>query len=302
MKVYTVIVAYNGMKWIEQCLKSIVNQSEVIVVDNNSSDETLNVIKINFPNVIVLAQHENHGFGIANNIGISYAINKGADAVFLLNQDAFAQPNCILNLIKVSDNNPDFGIISPVHFNGDGSALDFTFQKITYMSKIISDLIFNKKSEEIYEFNFVNAAAWFIPKKTLLNVGGFDPIFFLYGEDVNYCQRVIYHGFKIGITINSIIFHDSKNDNYTDGQIGSDKYFRQFVNSFNIKYADVNKDIYKVDYRFKFYLIRKVILKVLMFKFKDAFVEVNKFKLINSTKIKNSIVLNRQSNSNYLDI
>ena len=302
MKVYTVIVAYNGMKWIEQCLKSIVNQSEVIVVDNNSSDETLNVIKINFPNVIVLAQHENHGFGIANNLGISYAINKGADAVFLLNQDAFAQPNCILNLIKVSDNNPDFGIISPVHFNGDGSALDFTFQKITYMSKIISDLIFNKKSEEIYEFNFVNAAAWFIPKKTLLNVGGFDPIFFLYGEDVNYCQRVIYHGFKIGITINSIIFHDSKNDNYTDGQIGSDKYFRQFVNSFNIKYADVNKDIYKVDYRFKFYLIRKVILKVLMFKFKDAFVEVNKFKLINSTKIKNSIVLNRQSNSNYLDI
>jgi GT2 family glycosyltransferase len=302
MKVYTVIVTYNGMKWIEQCLKSIVNQSEVIVVDNNSSDETLNVIKINFPNVIVLAQHENHGFGIANNIGISYAIKKGADAVFLLNQDAFAQPNCILNLIKVSDNNPDFGIISPVHFNGDGSALDFTFQKITYMSKIISDLIFNKKSEEIYEFNFVNAAAWFMPKKTFLNVGGFDPIFFLYGEDVNYCQRVIYHGFKIGITINSIIFHDSKNDNYTDGQIGSDKYFRQFVNSFNIKYADVNKDIYKVDYRFKFYLIRKVILKVFMLKFKDAFVEVNKFKLINSTKIKNSIALNRQSNSNYLDI
>lgn len=302
MKVYTVIVTFNGMKWIEQCLKSIVNQSEVIVVDNNSSDETLNIIINNFPTVVVLPQAENFGFGVANNLGISYAIKNGADAVFLLNQDAFAQPGCVFNLIEASEKNPDYGIISPVHLNGDGSALDFTFQKITYMSKIISDLIFSKRSEEIYEFNFVNAAAWFLPKKTLMTVGGFDPIFFLYGEDDNYCQRVIYHGYKIGITINSVIFHDSPNNNYAGGQVGSDKYYRQFINYFNVKYADVNKDIYKKDYRFKFYLIRKAISKVLMFQFEAAFVLYNKFKLIDSSMIKNSIILNRKSNSTYLEI
>ena len=110
MKIYSIIVTYNGMIWIEKCLKSVVDQSEVIVVDNNSSDNTLNHIKQYFPSVKILPQSENLGFGKANNIGISYALNNGAEAVFLLNQDAHVEKECIDKLVKAHIENPEFGI------------------------------------------------------------------------------------------------------------------------------------------------------------------------------------------------
>ena len=89
MKVFVIIVSYNGMKWIDKCLNSVLNQGEVVVVDNNSCDGTVDYIRMNFSLVKILSQTTNYGFGTANNIGISYAMKKGADAVFLLNQDAF---------------------------------------------------------------------------------------------------------------------------------------------------------------------------------------------------------------------
>lgn len=301
MKVITVIVTYNGINWIEKCLQSIANQSQVIVVDNNSADTTVELITKNFPQVKVLPQDKNLGFGVANNIGISHALGLGAEAVFLLNQDAYAQEKCIDNLIDICKKNPEFGIISPVHLNGDGTALDYSFQKITYMSKIISDLIFKNETDLLYENNFVNAAAWLLPKQTLLTVGGFDPLFFLYGEDDNYCQRVLYHGFKIGITTKSVIFHDSKNDNYQEGIVGSEKYFRQFINGFNVIYADVNKKFYDKIYRFKLRLLKKIMIQIVQCKFKKVPILIKKIKLIDSKATKNSVIKNRMQHHNYLE-
>lgn len=301
MKVFTVIVTYNGIKWIEQCLENIVNQSHVIVVDNNSTDTTIEIITEKFPQVQLFPQDKNWGFGVANNIGISESLKLGADAVFLLNQDAYAQEKCIDNLIAISKKNPDYGIISPVHLNGDGTALDYTFQKITYMQKIISDLIFKNETDLLYENNFVNAAAWFLPKKTLLTVGGFDPLFFLYGEDDNYCQRVIYHGLKIGVTTKAIIFHDSKNDNYEGGTIGSEKYFRQFINSINVAYADVNKNMTNKIHKLKLHLIKKIISNIFQCKFKNVSILIKKIKLIDSKAIRNSVIMNRKQHHNYLE-
>ena len=266
MKVFTIIVTYNGLKWIEKCITSVIEQSFVVVVDNNSSDNTVKIIREEFPDVILLSQDINIGFGVANNVGISYAMNKGADAIFLLNQDAYAGKDCVENLIAMSKIKTDYGIISPVHFNGNGGALDYSFQKLAYMSPLISDLITKQYSSDIYDFKFINAAAWFIPIKVFYNVGGFDPIFFMYGEDDNYSQRVQFHGFKIGVIPNAMIFHDSPNNNYQLGKFGSEKYYQQFLNNVYIKYANINKDHYKKINKFKFYLLRKLIFKASLFK------------------------------------
>lgn len=305
MKVFTIIVTYNGMKWIDKCLESVVTQSEVIIVDNNSSDDTLRFITANFPSVLVLAQTENLGFGLANNKGIEYAINNDADAVFLLNQDTFVQTNCISNLINACKANPNYGIISPIHMNGDGTAIDYTFLKVTSpfsASNLTSDLIVRKFSKSIYPLNFINAAAWFIPKRVFYTVGGFDPLFFLYGEDDNYCQRVLYHGYKIGIIPNATIFHDSNNSNYQAGVVGSEKYFRQFINSVHVKYADVNTESYKNIKKYKMYVLKKALAFLFTFKVNKCKLFLSNFRKINTLLVRKSVLTNRTEGFHYLDL
>lgn len=212
MKVFAIIVLFNGKEWIDRCVGNLFKSTislDVIVIDNGSFDGSVSYIKSNYPKVDLILSQENLGFGKANNIGIKRALEKDADFVFLLNQDAWVESNTIELLLKNHDSN--FGVTSPMHLNGSGSALDFNFSK--YLSidgclGFLSDLFLKKLKSELYEVNFVNAAAWLISRKCLDTVGGFNPAFFLYGEDDNYIHRLKYHGFKIGVLPKALIYHD----------------------------------------------------------------------------------------------
>ena len=98
-KIFIIIATFNGMKWLPKCLKSTMPYS-VIVIDNGSTDGTTDYILSNYPNVNILRQKKNIGFGQANNIGISYALKEGADYVFLLNQDAYLQKGSFDKLVQ----------------------------------------------------------------------------------------------------------------------------------------------------------------------------------------------------------
>lgn len=305
MKTYTVIVTFNGMKWINETILSVINSSKVVVVDNNSADNTVTFIKKNFPSVKIFKETVNHGFGVANNIGISYALKDKADAVFLLNQDAFIEKNCLVKLKNNATENKDYGILSPLHLNGNGREVDYNFLKITSpyrAGKLISDLILNDFRKDIYEISFINAAAWYIPKEVFLKVGGFDPLFFLYGEDDNYCQRVLYHGFKIGIIPTAKIFHDSDNNNVEFGEKGGKKYFAQVRNRMLVKYADVNKENFKKLKKYKFFILRHAFKKILSLNFFEAKVLFKKYNLIDDKAIYSSVLRNRKKSANYLSL
>ena len=201
-EIYTIIVTFNGQKWIRKCLDSLKKSSyptKIIVVDNDSSDETLQIVS-EFDDIIILKQISNLGFGKANNIGIRKAMELGFDYVFLLNQDAYIFKDSIRNLISEAEKNPDYGIISPLHFSSDEKTFDSNFK--TYFDRRIY------MENDLTKVKFVNAAAWFISKKCIKKTGLFEEWFSHYGEDRNYCNRVIFHNFKIGITEKSKIVHD----------------------------------------------------------------------------------------------
>jgi GT2 family glycosyltransferase len=242
-EVYIIIVTYNGMKWLARCLEST-KPYPVIVVDNNSTDGTIDFIKSHHPEIILFEQKENLGFGQANNIGISYALKEGADYVFLLNQDAYLGENCIKELVAVERKNQNFGILSPIHLNGQGNRLDKNFASfVLHRSNFnfYSDLILSKSLQSIYQVDFVNAAGWLVSKTCLKKVGGFDPIFFHYGEDENLCQRLKYHGFRIGICPNVFLLHDREYRSYNNDKITlqsqEEKKKERFL---KIRYADLN--------------------------------------------------------------
>lgn len=216
MTVFVVIVTYKGSQWYERCFTSL-RQSNVpvttVVVDNASQDGTIEYIREHFPEIHLIESEKNLGFGGANNIGIRYALDQGCDYCFLLNQDAWIEPDTMAELIRISQAYPEYGILSPVHLNKEKTNVEkWLLQRLddfrTTNSSLFDDLYFGRL-KDVYRTKYVNAAAWFMPRKTLETIGGFDPIFFHYGEDDNYINRVLYHGLKIGICPRLQIVHDN---------------------------------------------------------------------------------------------
>lgn len=215
--VYAIIVIYNGMKknWIQKCFDSIFNSSikiNIIAIDNVSTDESVQFIKKNYPSVELIENQSNDGFGKANNIGIKRAFEKGADYFFLLNQDAWIQERTVEVLLKNSIDHPDYGILSPIHMNGEGNLIDQGFYNCVnpYKSRYLySVLSTHKVSEElICDFDFVPAACWLLSKKIIEKIGGFNPTFYHYGEDDNYVHRIHYFSLKVGVVPSVKVYHD----------------------------------------------------------------------------------------------
>jgi GT2 family glycosyltransferase len=213
MKVFAIVVTFNGLKWIDKCLNSLLNSSiwvDVIVIDNQSADDTVSCINENFPQVHLVKTDKNLGFGKANNIGIKYALDNGADYIFLLNQDAWVNTDVLQNLIEIHQQNNEYGILSTVQLNGKGNALDYNFSLVCSVPNcpgLLSD-VYLKTEKKIYAINFVMAAMWLIPSSVVFRVGLFDPIFPHYGEDLDYIQRAASFGYKAGICPGNNGFHD----------------------------------------------------------------------------------------------
>lgn len=216
-KILAIIVTYNGMRWYERCLNSLRQSTiplDVLVIDNASSDGSADWIAEHYPEVQLLRFARNLGFGQANNIGLKRVLNEGYDFAFLLNQDAWLYANdCIEQLVNAAKEHKDYAILSALWLYGSGEYITRgSEQHMIAMQKqgndFMSDLFLKRPLLSVYETDYIGAAAWLLPRKTIEEIGGFDPIFFHRGEDDNYMQRVHFHGKKIGICPLACVCHD----------------------------------------------------------------------------------------------
>lgn len=249
--VYVIIVTYNGSRWVEKCFNSLKMSSlplQIIVVDNQSTDNTIALIRSGYPDVKVIRSEENLGFGKANNKGISEALNLGADYVFLLNQDAWIMPDTIATLVAAHEKHPEYFVLSPVHLDGTGKKLDFGFS--IYISpyhceNMVSDLILkNASPRDVYTTSFVNAAFWLISRQAIEQIGLFDPIFPHYGEDDDYMHRVIYHGGKTGICPVSFGCHDRIQELASVKKFPYEKRYKRQIVGCLITLMNINRSFY----------------------------------------------------------
>jgi len=292
------------MAWLDMCLKSCSNYP-VIVVDNASTDETVSFIETNYPNVILLKQSVNLGFGQANNIGIRYALDQGAEHVFLLNQDAYLQEGSVEALLAVQKENPNYGILSPIHLNGNGNQLDRKFSNYVAYRKnphFHSDFVLRKPLRDVYDVPFVNAAGWLLSRNLLDTIGGFDPLFYHYGEDDNYCQRALYHNFKIGIVPISFLLHDRGDRIVSKYRRGSKKHFEQIELDLKTQYANINLPSMESLQKLKSRRKRSKWRAFFEFDFQEALFFKNELSLIRKLEpqIVSSRMKNRLQGSHYL--
>lgn len=215
MKVFPIVITYKGHRWYDRCFSSLCQSTipvQTVVVDNASNDGTMEYLKEHFPEIHLIGSQENLGFGRANNIAMRYALDKGCNYVFLLNQDAWIEPDTLEQLINIAERHPEYGIIGPVQVNAEktkviGGVIQCLINPDNVNKQMFSDFVMGT-IEEVYPVAEINAAAWLLPRKTLETVGGFDPIFLHYGEDWNYLSRVLYHKLKVGLTPHIHVVHD----------------------------------------------------------------------------------------------
>lgn len=246
-QVFAIIVTYNGMQWYDRCLGSLLRTDipvKVIVIDNASSDGSTDYIRSHFPKTIVIESSENLGFAKANNIGMRYALDHGADYVLLLNQDAWlVQPDTLSKMIDISTRHPEFALFSPMQLYGSGRQIVYESKQYGARNEQhdwISDCYFGNL-QDLYEVKYICAASWLVPIRTLKTIGGFDPLFYHNGEDDNYLQRIHYHGFKAGICPLVSVCHDieGRSKEYNANTLDWRKYL--LINYCNIN-ADINLD------------------------------------------------------------
>lgn len=212
-KIWLVVVTYNAEKWIQNLGNSIKNSTvkvTTVIVDNNSSDNTIQLIESFFPDFKVITNKKNEGFGKANNLGLKMALQAEAEYVFLLNQDAKLLPNTLSHLLNVAESmdKDEYGIYSPIHLDYAGENIDpiFTNYISSNSCSFFSDILFGRKAD-IYSVQFMPAAAWLLNCSVVRKVGGFDTLFFMYGEDYDLCIRMIRYGYKVGLVPSSFACH-----------------------------------------------------------------------------------------------
>jgi GT2 family glycosyltransferase len=211
---FAVVVTWNGEDCIAKCLRSLRGSDvpvRVVVVDNASTDRTLEIVRHVCPEATVFRLRRNLGFGRANNIGLSHACDQGSEHILLINQDAYVEPDVIGGLVNLQRLHPEYGILSPLHLDGAGTNLDRLFcehlSKASSGRQLLSDALLNRHLADVYDVAFINAAVWLLSRECIERVGLFNPAFEHYGEDKEYADRVHFHGLRIGLAPGLRAFH-----------------------------------------------------------------------------------------------
>lgn len=205
MKVSIVIVTWNAARYMEGCLKSIKEQSfkdwEVIVVDNGSTDDTLNIVKGLFPQAKIIRNKENLGFCKANNQGISVA---QGDFIFTLNSDIILDKDFIEKIVKASKGLPEnIGMLGGKMARMDGKTIDSAGLILSKTRRFYDrggDEADWKQYDDNAEVFGICAGAAFYKRKMLeeirINGNYFDNDFFFLGEDFDIAWRAQLYGWK----------------------------------------------------------------------------------------------------------
>lgn len=211
MQFSIIIVNYKTPNLTLRCVESIIVTVdanipyEIIVIDNNSQDNSETLVKSKFNNVIWINNSINEGFGRANNIGIKKA--KG-EYVLLVNSDIVVLPNTIEACLQTIKVDSAIGVLGCNLLNEDGSVQKSQFSIASFTHLLNQNLLVDKFLNLIEpKQKAIMGSFMLIPKKVLNVVGLFDPDFFMYCEELELCNRILKGGYKIEQTREVSVIH-----------------------------------------------------------------------------------------------
>jgi GT2 family glycosyltransferase len=213
---WVVIPTFNRANDLLDCIDSLddarINRERVIVVDNHSQDATVQKLLTQFPEVVLIPLDENLGAAKASNIGFEYALGHGAEYILRLDSDTVVDPEFCLYLLDKAKKDPHIGVLSPkIYYYEPPDEIWFAGANkhlwhfgATHGHRHEKD---NPDNSQVREIDYVWGAAMLIKRKVLEITGGFDPDFFVYYEEVDFCLRVKELGYKLIFIPDSHVWH-----------------------------------------------------------------------------------------------
>lgn len=210
-----IIVNWNSKLLLVKCIESIITKNinfmyEIIVIDNASIDGSSEVLRLEYPNVILIKNMDNFGFSKANNIGIRKALGK---YMCFINSDVEVLDNCIDNLYIFMEENINVGMVGPKILGRDKivqrSCMGFPTLWNLFSRSMALDFIFPKTKifggqmmtywphDSIREVDVINGCFWMVRREAIEQVGPLDETFFIYAEDIDWCLRFHKSGWRV---------------------------------------------------------------------------------------------------------
>ncbi|MDA8156342.1 MAG: glycosyltransferase family 2 protein [Actinomycetota bacterium] len=225
MKLSVIIISFNTRGILRRCLALLCgtlkdSACEVIVVDNNSTDGSLEMMAAEYPEITVIRNEKNVGFAKANNQAINIARGQ---YLLLLNSDAFATGNAVNLLVRFLDGHPAAGIAGPKVLNPDGSlqskgyffpSVFYSIFTLTKMHRIVPHKILSKilrhyywNENETRDVDWVSGCCLLVRRDAITRIGPLSEDFFMYCEDVELCFRAKKHGYQVWYVPEAVVTH-----------------------------------------------------------------------------------------------
>lgn len=220
MKTAVIILNWNGRKFLEDflpsvCRDSVSDDSEVVVADNGSTDDSLAFLSSNYPQVKQLPFDKNYGFAEGYNKALAMV---DADYVLLLNSDVETTPGYLQAMTDYLDAHPDVAGCQPKvrsfhnrqffeHAGASGGFIDkwaYPFCRGRIFGEVEQD---NGQYDTVTDVFWATGAALMVRREVFLNNGGLDPAFFAHQEEIDLCWRLRARGFRLACVPQSVVYH-----------------------------------------------------------------------------------------------
>jgi GT2 family glycosyltransferase len=239
--VYIVILNWNGCQRTAACLRSIQKlryaHYRILVVDNQSTDDSICRLAQLFPQQDVITNRENFGYAGGNNPGIREALDAGADYVWLLNNDTLVEPDSLAAMVDIAEARPDVGAVGSVLYRMDrpdevetwgGGRINLWLGLVNSPTRAIDER----------KLDYLSGASLLLRRETLDDVGLLDDRFFLYWEDADLGFRIRSAGWKLAVAPKSCLCHQGSASLGRKNAL-RDYYFAQSALRFFRKHATI---------------------------------------------------------------
>ncbi len=208
--VYVLILNYCSLEDTVACVNSIrqsdYKNTRLLVIDNASPDNSGHFLANLIPSNELIRLNKNTGYAGGNNIGISHALNEGADYIFIVNPDIRQPSNAIRTYVEVMQKNHTIYALNPLQLT-EKNELDKKFSNAMFTQNNYPHPTPSSAGSKTWKVKTLFGAALFISSSAIEKTGGFDPLFFAYWEEIDLCRRFKFNGGELIVTEQAPVIH-----------------------------------------------------------------------------------------------